>query len=129
MIKSKRPGFTTVELFAAIAILAVLLATTVQMLRLVVAQRQRNEDRLAACEAAASLMELMMASPDTEIAPEVLQQPAFQPAMEGINRRWKVELQVTPVDEPAGQRIDLRLRRWQARNDEPALTLTAWRYR
>ena len=129
MIKSKRSGFTVVELLAAIAILAVLLTTTVQMLRLVVVQRQRNEDRQAACEAAASLMELITALPDSEIRPQVLRQPAIQPILEGIQQRWEVDLQITPVDDPSGQRIDLRLRRLRSRKDEPPLNLTAWRYR
>jgi prepilin-type N-terminal cleavage/methylation domain-containing protein len=129
MMNTKRSGFTFVELLAAIAILAVLLTTTVQMLRLVAEQRRRNEDRLAAIEAAASVMELITALPDSQLTSQTLQEPRIHWAMEEIERHWKVDLQVTPATNAlAGQRIELRLTRRHAPNREPPLTLTTWRF-
>ena len=131
MKQKHRAGFSFVELTVAIALIAILLTTSVQVVRAVAEQFRRNEERLAAIEAAGNLMELLTAMPDDLLGPEAFQRPELQEVAKETLRRWNVELLVTPqASKPASQRIELRLTRHASagHHQEPPVRLTAWRY-
>ncbi len=132
MKRKYRAGFSFVELTVAMALIAILLTTSVQVVRTVTDQFRRNEERLAAIEAAGNMMELLTALPDEALGPNALQRPELAEVAEETLRRWNVELLVTPpAGEPAGQRIELQLSRRSSagrRPAEPPVRLTAWKY-
>jgi len=130
MIRRRR-GMSLLEIAVTGALLATLLAISVQFLGATAAGRQALRRNDTAIREAANVMERLSTRPWREITPQGVEDCQLSEEALGVLAGAKLEIDVTPTDrEPEGKQITVVIR-WQEAADLPdrSVRLTAWRYR
>ena len=124
-------GMTLVEISAAVAILAVLLGSTVQVMRVLGLQQRAAVRHTVALETAQALVEELANTPWDELTPAAAERlvvpNVVQDYLPGAKLVARITEEATPV---AAKRLTVELT-WTAPNGQPAapVRLTAWSYR
>jgi prepilin-type N-terminal cleavage/methylation domain-containing protein len=124
-------GFNLIEVIAAGAILATLVAVLVPLFAAIAGQRQSLRLRQAAAQEAANVMERLVCLSWEDLTPRrvgaVQLSEDAQQALPG--GQLKVEL-TRPKDEPEAKQLRVEIR-WQTAPGRPlqAVRLMAWKYR
>lgn len=128
---SARRGFTICEVVVAAAILTTLAAVCAQMLAASAQQNRMLQDRRAAINEAANVMERLFVQSWDQLTPDNAAQAAlgdeFLKALPG--GRLRVEVSTAP-DSPLSKQIVVRIE-WTDAPDRPpySVRLSAWKYR
>ena len=131
----RRRGFTMIEMVAGAAILAVLLAVSMEFFHATALYRRAARQRELATQEVANLMERLAAIPWQDLTPEKGGQVRLSDAARRALPGAKLTIEVSsPADERAGEppakRIAVALA-WedQSRRLGRPMRLSAWRYR
>jgi type II secretory pathway pseudopilin PulG len=128
--RSPRSGMLLVEIIAAIAILAVLLTSTVQVMRVMTTQHVAADRRTLALETVQNVAEQIGNIPWAELTPEAAGKLTVPDAVKPFLPEAKLAATVTDLQEPvAAKRVSIELT-WNAPNginSRPA-RLTVWSF-
>lgn len=128
---SARRGFTIIEVVVAAAILTTLAVVCAQMLAASARQNRMLQDRRAAMNEAANVMERLFVQSWSELTPDSAAQATlgedFRQALPG--GRLSVEVN-TAANRPEARQIVVRIE-WTDTPDRPpySVRLSAWKYR
>ncbi len=122
-----RRGFTILELAVAIALLAALMTTCVQMLRLVSRQQQAAERRAVALQTVQAVAELVGNIPWDELTPAALNQIAIPDRVKPYLPNGKLNIAMAEEADPVARRVSIELSS-SGTAEQPAGTtrLTTW---
>lgn len=126
----RRRAFTFIELSAAIAMLAILLVTTLQMLRALSNHERMVDRRLVAEQAAQAVAEQASNLPWDALTTESAQQVGIPQSLADPLPNAKLAVQVTDENTPVRcKRINVELT-WQNLNGQPGkpARLTCWAF-
>lgn len=128
---TKRSGFSLMETFAAVALLAAAGAICVQMLVAGASARRAADQRLFASREAANVMERLMAAPRDRLTPEAVENLALRDeAIDALpDATLAVAIDPSTDDGPPATRVTLMLT-WKTRAGTTArpVRLVAWHY-
>jgi prepilin-type N-terminal cleavage/methylation domain-containing protein len=125
-----RRGMTVIEIVAAAAILAVLLASVVQAFRVFDTHRRVAERRAVALETTQSLLEQLSNTPWDGLTPAIAEKLAIPAAVKSFLPGANVAASVADVSEPVvAKRVSVELK-WNAPSGAEArpVRLTSWVY-
>ena len=126
-----RRGFTLIECLAAVALVAAVLALTMQLVHASAVQRRAVQQRELAIQELANLMERLSILPWQDLSPEKARSMQLSEHARGALPGAELTIDVTASSEgPQAKRILISLR-WEDESGRPAtpLRLAAWRYR
>lgn len=120
-----RRGLTVVELALAFTLLALVLAASVQMTRVVSDQRRAGERRDAALQAAQVVTEQVGNIPWDQLTADALHHMSFP--MPLADRLPDGKLAITAIDEtsPIAKRVQVEVQ-WSSRGKPTSVRLTSW---
>jgi type II secretory pathway pseudopilin PulG len=125
-----RNGITLVEIVAAVSVLAVLLATSVQMLSALSQRGRAAERRTLANETAQAMVEQLASMRWDDLTPQAAERLAVPDQVQPFLPGAKLEAVVVDEQEPvAAKRIFVKLT-WTSPGGQPAgpVQLTAWSF-
>lgn len=128
--RADRAAFTMFELAVAVALLIVLMAFTVQVMRLVSRQQRTIEKRVVALETVQAVAEQIGNVPWNELTPDAMEQIAIPDQMKARLPGSKLTVRLADEDDPAAKRITIELQTGEAGRPGSAMTrLTTWSFR
>jgi type II secretory pathway pseudopilin PulG len=124
-----RCGMTLIEITAAAAMLAVLLASSVQVMRALATQQLSAARRMMALQTVQSLTEELANAPWDELTPDAADKLTVPDVVNLYLPSAALSADVVEEQQPAAKRLSVELR-WQAPNGQPSapLRLTTWVY-
>ena len=128
---NRRPGFTILEMVVAAGILAVLLTTTVHMLRVLTGHQRASDRRAIAIEAVQAVAEQISNLPWDQLTTESAQQITMPRQLEARLPGTKVTIEVAEETSPVvDKRIMVELT-WvgQDKATVSPIRLTTWAFR
>lgn len=127
----RRRGFTLLEMFVAGALLVTLLMVCVQMLQATASQHRETRRHQAAVQAAANVMERLMARSYDGLTSEAVADTPLSAEVLQVLPDAKLEILVVPQTEPVDAKRVTVLVRWPDRAGRPEQTvrLAAWKHR
>ena len=127
----KRPGgITLLEMTVAAGILAVLISTSVQMIRVVSAQQRAAERRAVAMQTVQALAEQLGNLPWDELTPQSTEQITIPAVLAAYLPGAKLAVTLNgETEDIAAKRVAIELT-WKAPNGQPAgpVRLTTWSF-
>ena len=127
MHRSERTGFNILELTVSIGLLAILMTTTVQMLRLASRQQRAMERRAAALQSVQAIAELAGNIAWDELTPAALDQIPIPDRAKPFLPDGKLSVEMADEADPIARRITIELTPSGAAGQSAGTTrLTTW---
>jgi prepilin-type N-terminal cleavage/methylation domain-containing protein len=127
MHQSKRSGFTILELIVSIGLLAILMTTSIQMLRLASRQQRAMERRAAELQTVQAVAELAGNLPWDQITPAVVKQIQIPDRAKPFLPDGKLNIEMADETDPIARRISLELGPSSSTGKPGGITrLTTW---
>ena len=125
--RTRRRGFTVLELMATVILLGAVLLTLPPVLRQAAVQRRDAGHRQTALLEVQNALERLTARPYASITPDAARGVALSESARSLLREPRLTISLSETNDPAGKRIAAELR-WQDRagNDAAPVLLTTW---